>query len=67
MNDRIEPEDINLLRQGANLTDVRALRHIEKIDDTVAKMTKVWEAIQENLRHPWRQSDRRAPRNEGRR
>lgn len=55
MTDRIEPEDIKLLRS------------FDKARTTIEAMEKVWEQIQENLRHPWRQSDRRTPRNEGRR
>jgi hypothetical protein len=53
MSDRIEPEDIKLLRQ------------FEKNRHTIDAMTKVWEVIQENLRNPWKQNDRRAPRDKG--
>jgi hypothetical protein len=68
MTDRIEPEDIDLLRQQhLDLSDVRVLRQIDKIDHTVTQMTKVWEQIQASLRNPWKQDDRRATRNEGRR
>lgn len=55
MAEKIEPEDIKLLRQGLDLSDVRALRQIERIDHTITQMTKVWEAIQANLRNPWKQ------------
>jgi len=54
---RFEPEDIKLAREsGGSVQDAQTLRHIERIDHTVSQMTKVWEAIQANLRYPWRQS-----------